>query len=141
MRVYAKAYLCGSQSNPDETKRRLASSNPGALVQATRAGSVRNEFFVEMLAAQTFHAESSGSLLAKKREIDFLLRLAGTTQISRAIKAQGAKAGERFLVVTAHRRELKVQAELSELELPRRPLTRTELARIERAALLNAQKS
>ncbi|MDE1852810.1 MAG: hypothetical protein KGI38_03565 [Thaumarchaeota archaeon] len=121
-------------------KQELASANPGALVLAARAGSVRNEFLVEMLAAQTFQAMSSGSLLANKPEIDLLLRLAGTTQISRAIEDHGTRPGERSLLVVAGRKTVEGPKQLAELELPRRRMTRPELMKVERAALLNAQR-
>lgn len=140
MRVHARAFVCDGKSDPGQMKQALASANPGALVLAARAGSARNEFFVEMLAAQTFQAESAGSLLANKPEIDLLLRLAGTTQISRAIEEHGTHPGERSLLVVADRKAVKGPRLLAELELPRRQMTRTELMKVERAALLNAQR-
>jgi tRNA threonylcarbamoyladenosine modification (KEOPS) complex Cgi121 subunit len=139
--VHARAYLCDDRMSPDDAKRRLAKSNPGSIVQASRAGRVRNELFVEMLAAQTHRAKSTGGMLAEKPEIDFLLRLAGTTQISKAIKEWGAKKGEKALVVVSGESEVRGPPELLEFELPRRPLTAAELARVERAALLNALRA
>ncbi|HYB06625.1 MAG TPA: KEOPS complex subunit Cgi121 [Nitrososphaerales archaeon] len=141
MKVFARAYLCGWDTRPEEMKRRLLLINPGSMVQAARAGTVKNEFLVEMLAAQTLQAEASGSLLAKKPEIDFLLRLAGTTQISRAIREHGAREGSPFILVVAGHSEQKGLAELEGMELPRRTLAASELGRVERAALLNAQRS
>lgn len=105
-----------------------------------RAESVKNEFVVEMLAAQTFQAQASGSLLAKKPEIDLLLRVAGTTQISSAIKKHGARARERFLAVVAGDSAVQSPRAFSPLELPRNSLNRSELARVECAALLNTLK-
>lgn len=121
-------------------KKRLASKNRGVVVQAAKAGSATNEFFVEMIAAQTLRAETSGSLLAKKPEIDFLLRLAGTTQIARAIKELGAEEGGPFLLVAAGPRAVHAPPELAGSELPRLDLSSAELERIERAALLNARR-
>jgi tRNA threonylcarbamoyladenosine modification (KEOPS) complex Cgi121 subunit len=140
LRVYATAYMCGRQLKPEDVKRKLALANPGSLVQAVRASSAKNEFFLEMLAAQTFQAQTTGTLLAKKPEIDFLLRLAGTTQIAKAIRDQGAKGDEPFLAVAARRTELSAVPELSQLQLPRRRLTKAELGRVERAALLSVQR-
>ena len=140
MPAFARAYLFGRGESSEDVKRKLASANPGSLVQVAKAGSADNELMVEMLAAQTLRAESSGEMLAKKPEIDLLLRLAGTTQISRAIAARGAVAGERFLAINAARSEVVVPAEFREAELPRRELTKADLARVERAALLNAQR-
>ncbi len=135
----ARAYLCEGM-DPDETKRGLGLVNPGAVVQTVRAGSVKNEFLVEMVAAQTLQAEASGSLLAKKPEIDLLLRLAGTTQISRAIGQEGAKKGEPFLAIVAGRAPPSRPPGFNGVELPRKALSRTELARVEAAALLGAEK-
>ena len=141
MRIHAKAFLCGGESTPEETKARLAVANPGSIVQAVRAGAAKNGFLVEMLAAQTLRAEKSHALLARKPEIDLLLRLAGTTQISRAIANQGARPGEPFLVLVAGRSEPKGVSELRGSEIPKAPLTKTELARVERAALLDATRA
>lgn len=138
MKIFAKAYVCGGDTNPDEAKKDLASLNPGSIVQTGNAESAQNEFFVEMLAAQTLRAGSVGSLLAKKPEIDFLLRLAGTTQISKAIKQHGSAKGEPFLLVVAGPREIKTSRSFDAMELPRRRLSKKELDRIEGAALLSA---
>ena len=141
MTIFAKAFLCRGEVGPEEMKRRLASVNPGALVQAVSRDSARNENLLEMLAAQTFEAEASGSMLAKKPEIDFLLRVAGSTQISRAIAAKGAKEGEPFLLVAAGKSEVEVLPELQGLELTRRSLSGAELAAVEHGALLSARRA
>ncbi|MDA4120690.1 MAG: KEOPS complex subunit Cgi121 [Thaumarchaeota archaeon] len=138
MEVFAKAYVCEGEVSPDEAKLELESLNPGAIVQTGRAKSAENEFFVEMLAAQTLRAGSVGSLLARKPEMDFLLRLAGTTQISKAIKLCGSTKGEPFLIVVAGPREIKSSKSVKATELPRRKLSKKELDRIEGAALLSA---
>ena len=111
------------------------------MVQAARGGLAANELFVELVAAQTFQAGSSGALLANKPEIDFLLRLAGTTQISKALKDAGAKSGEPFVLVVAGRGALKRPSDLDGVELTRRGLSDEELGKIERAALLNARRA
>lgn len=140
MRVFARVYLCGKGLRPEEMKSRLSTLNAGSIVQAARGDSARNAFFVEMLAAQTLYAENSGSLLARKPEVDLLLRLAGTTQIARAIREQGAKEGEPFLLVVAGRSAVRAPSELSRMELVRRNLSPEELDRVEKAALLNVQR-
>lgn len=94
-----------------------------------------------MLAAQTLGAASSGELLADKPEIDFLLRLAGTTQISKAIKYYGARPGAPFLLVVASRIGVRGASDLVAFELPKRDITVKELARVEKAALLNVKRS
>lgn len=136
----ARAYLFGEGASMDEVKRKLASANPGSLVQVARAGSVGNELLVEMLAAQTLRAESSKSMLAKKPEVDLLLRIAGTTQISRAIREQGARVGQGFAAINAGKTELVAPEGFERWELPRRGLSKAELLRVEKAALLDARR-
>ena len=138
MKVFAKAYVYEGSASPDEAKKEFASLNPGSIVQTGSAESAKNEFFVEMLAAQTLRAGSVGGLLAKKPEMDFLLRLAGTTQISRAIKQYGSTKGVPFLLVVAGPREIRESRSFKAMELPRRKLSKKELDRIEGAALLSA---
>ena len=138
--AFAKAYLFEGGESTYEVKNRLASANPGTMVQAVRAVARVNATLMEMLAAQTFRAEASGAMLAKKPEIDFLLRFAGTTQISRAIREHGVVPGKPFLAVNAGSKELTVPPEYRSAELPRKELSRSDLGRIERAALLDAQK-
>jgi len=137
-RAHARVFSCGEDTRPEDIKARLAAANPGSVVQTVGAGVIRNAVLAEMLAAQTFQAASSDRLLAKRPEVDLLLRLAGTTQISKAIKEGGARVGEPFLLVVAGRSLVRGIPALKGKELPRSKLTETEHARIERAALLDA---
>ena len=139
-RVTARAYICEGM-DPDEAKGALARANPGAVVQTMKAGSVKNEFLAEMIAAQTLQAMESGGLLAKKPEIDLLLRFAGTTQISRAIGLEGSVKGRRFLAIVAGHAAPSLPPGFRGMQLPRKPLSRSELARIEGATLLGADRS
>jgi tRNA threonylcarbamoyladenosine modification (KEOPS) complex Cgi121 subunit len=131
-------------SDPDSARKTAQAKFPGSIVQAVRADATANGFFVEMIAAQTLRANGTQNLLAKKPEVDLLLRLAGTTQISRAIEQMGAKKGKPFLLVilgpSSGLASLSVR-ELGGSELERRELSSDELDRIEQAALLNAQKA
>ncbi|MDE1858818.1 MAG: hypothetical protein KGI26_07120 [Thaumarchaeota archaeon] len=138
--AFARAYRFARGASSEDVKRELASANPGSLVQVVRAGSLDNELLAEMLAAQTLRAEEADYMLAKKAEIDLLLRLAGTTQISEAIAKQGAVKGEGFVAINAGRKELSVPDGFRGAELPRKSFTHLEFSRIERAALLNAQR-
>ncbi len=115
---------------------------PGAIVQAVSARAAANARYVEMIAAQTVAANGTANMLAKKPEIDLLLRLAGTTQISQAIAQVGAKPGEEFLliVVAGHRTKRAGPGPLLGRTLGRRRLTEEELDGVERAALLNAAR-
>jgi len=141
MRIFARALLLPGGASPEESKRRLAEANPGSVVLAAKALLAQNERFVELLAAQTLQAESSGAMLANRREMDLLLRLAGTTQIARAIRDAGAVQGERFVLVVAGRRPVKLPSTLDGEELRRRELTDFELEKVEKAALLNARRT
>ncbi len=139
-RIFARAFLCGAGSDPDEVKSKFQAANKGFLVQTAKMDAAKNELFFEMLAAQTLKARALGSLLAKKPEIDFLLRLAGTTQISQAISHKGAPRRRGFLLVVAGESEVRNARGVSARRLPRRDLARDELRRIEEAALLNAKR-
>jgi tRNA threonylcarbamoyladenosine modification (KEOPS) complex Cgi121 subunit len=140
VRIFARAFLCPRGASPGALKRRLSDANPDSIVQTTKGGLVENEVFVELLAAQTLQAESSKGLLANKPEMDLLLRLAGTTQISRAIRDAGAKSGDQFVLVVAGKKTIKRPSGIDVIELPRLELTASELGRIEKAALLNAER-
>ena len=138
----AAARCFTAPGDPEEAKASLARACPGAVVLAVRRKVVHNESFAEMLAAQTLEAASSGSLLANKPAIDLLLRLAGTTQIAEAISGAGARKGEPFVVVVAAAEAALEGASPGQgwTRLPRRALTRPEMARVEAAALLAVRK-
>jgi tRNA threonylcarbamoyladenosine modification (KEOPS) complex Cgi121 subunit len=126
---------------PNDAKRELSLRNPEALVQTAKAGDIDNESFLEMLAAQTLRAQSSGALLAKKPEVDLLLRIAGTAQISKAISRNGSREGNPFLAIVAGRKKVRAPPGFASYELGRRKLSEKELDRIERAALLDAERA
>ncbi|MBI3859239.1 MAG: hypothetical protein HY296_03225 [Thaumarchaeota archaeon] len=132
-----------SRGDPAEL-RETRGSGGRVLVQTVKADAGRNEFFFEMLAAQTFAAMESGRLLARKPEVDLLLRIAGTNQITEAVERVGAKRGERYIAVFAGPRAgigMFARALGSAgRRLSRNPLNAEELDRIERAALLNLSK-
>jgi tRNA threonylcarbamoyladenosine modification (KEOPS) complex Cgi121 subunit len=131
-------------ADPDTVRKLVEARIPEAIVQAVRADAAANGFFVEMIAAQTLRAKGTQNLLAKKPEVDLLLRLAGTAQISRAIKQIGAKKGRSFLLVIAGPERGLASLSMKELggsELEKHDLSSDELDRIEQAALLNALRS
>ncbi len=144
MDIKARTFKIGPGVDPEELKARVRSEFPGTLVQTLRAGLASNASFVEMIAAQTIRAASTGNLIADRPEIDLLLRFAVTTQISQAIKTAGSRSGERFLLVAAASgkslRTLGKQFPEAK-ELPRRRLTEKELVAVEKAALLNALRA
>ena len=132
------------EADPDSVKKTVQAKIRGSIVQTVRADAATNGFFVEMIAAQTLSANGTQNMLAKKPEIDLLLRLAGTTQISRAIEQIGAKKGKPFLLIIAGPESALAglsAKELGGLELRKRKLSPDELEGIEQAALLNALKT
>ncbi len=136
----ARCYAVGWGEDPKEVREDVRNNHPGLLVQAVSIRSAANESFVELVAAQTAHATVTHNLLTKRPEIDLLLRLAGSTQISLAIKKTGAVKGEPFLLVVAGdgRSVSGFDTPVGWRRLRRRKLDRKELHRIETAALLNA---
>jgi len=142
LRVVSVAFK--GEADLEQVKRTAAAKVPNSMVQAVRAGGITNGALVEMIAAQTIRADGTTNLLARKPEVDLLLRLAGTTQISRAIEQLGARKGEPFLLVIVGRAK-KLDSlswgELGGVELEKRDLTAAELERIEAAALLNVAKA
>lgn len=141
MRTNVRVFAFERGTDPVAARDAFEKANRGALVQTFSGRAAPNGFFVQMIAAQTLRAGLSQSMLAKKPEIDFLLRLAGTSQISEAISRVGTEHGEPFqlVVATAGRDRTRIPA-LRCRALPKRPLTETELARVEKAALLSARR-
>jgi tRNA threonylcarbamoyladenosine modification (KEOPS) complex Cgi121 subunit len=100
---------------------------------------------VEMVAAQTLRAKTSGSLLVKRPELDLLLRLAGTSQIGEALEEIGYKRkGKKVLVAAGPgsglARLAKSLAGDARLKRVRKgPLTEDDLEVVETAALVAAR--
>lgn len=145
MVVVLRCYVMPEGTDPEVLKHDIREIARDALVQTARLGAASNEAFLEMIVEQTANARASGNLLAKKEEIDLLLRLAGTTQIATAIEAAGAKRGSSFLLLVVGDDETVDAVEGSNLlgasRLGRHPLTKEEMDRIEKAALLNASRA
>lgn len=141
----ARCYVFDGNVASEELRRRIRGSYPGLLVQAVDSRTASNERFVEMLGEQTLEACEAGSPLAKKPEVDLLMRLGGTTQIARAIQKVGVKPGREFLLIVlgdeADIRRLESEEASAWKRLQRRRLDRDDLQGIERAALLDAAKA
>ena len=145
MRHAARCYTFGGSAASESVRQSVQGALPGLLVQAVDSAALSNEKVAEILGEQTLEACRLGSALAKKREVDLLMRLGGTTQISRAIREVGAKRGSGFVLVV-----IGEEADILALEskeaagwtrLPRSELSRDDLRRIERGALLNAERA
>lgn len=141
----ARGYRFKELAGAESLKRELQSAFPELLVQVVDSGIASNERLLEMIEAQTTEASSTGSPLAKKPEVDLLLRLAGTTQINEAIEKAGAKSGRPFLLIVAGDETRLAGLESTRAaawdRLPRSELTTEDLARIEKAALLDVERA
>ncbi|MDI1494993.1 MAG: sulfur carrier protein ThiS [Cenarchaeum symbiont of Oopsacas minuta] len=78
---------------------RLRTDFPRLVIQAVASRCVLGPSHIEKIAAISLRAYKKDLLLSKKLEIDMLLRFAGTTQISKAIKRVGAKSGLGFVLL------------------------------------------
>lgn len=124
---------------------RVREENPGVVAQFFKADEAPNPAAVELLAAQTLAASRSGATLTERPELDLLLRLAGTRQIGEAFERAGYRSKRRrlFLVAASEgagslrgmKATLAKDARFS--EIPRRELSRVDLALVERGALLS----
>jgi tRNA threonylcarbamoyladenosine modification (KEOPS) complex Cgi121 subunit len=146
MRLEVRCYRLPADQDAETLKKKLAARSPSLLVQVTSSDSAAtNEALAELLAWQTRWSQSSGSLLAKTPEMDLLLRLTGTSQISAALKRSGARKGEENVLVLAgepsfFRGISRIGLRASQ-RLKRSELTPEELMLVERAALLNSQRA
>ena len=141
----ARCYRFTGKDAPEEMKRRVREAHPRLIVQSEDPAAVSGEGLAQMIGAQTLEACRAGHPLARKPEVDLLLRLGGTTQIAEAIRAVGAKPGGDFVLLVVGE-----ESDLAELEsgeastwerLPRSGLGREDLLRTERAALLDAERA
>jgi hypothetical protein len=64
---------------------------PGAYVQTLDAEAVAGATHVRLALKQTVELLGHGQLLAKKPEVDLLLRISGTAQIAEALRLAGSK--------------------------------------------------
>jgi len=146
MDFQVRCYLVPPERDAEALKKEISRTAPGLLVvQVASSDAVRNQAFVELLAWQTVWASSSGSLLAKTPEMDLLLRLSGTSQISEAIKNTGARKGRRNVLILAGGRgqlgRLSRTLLAGASRVKSTPLSAEESARVERAALLGAARA
>ena len=138
MTTHVRAFVVGAEFDSGEVRERVRKEHPSSLVQTVRIGAASNARLLEVFAAQTMHALTAGSLVSRKPEIDFLLRVAGTTQISKALRKVGSRTKEPFVLVVASKRKISKQVSKIEWkELTRHDLSEKELDRVEVAALLN----
>ncbi len=96
----AVGYVFRTRKEADEARARIVRRVPELICQLARTTACENEDVARLIAAQTLEARANGTMLAKKAEIDLLLRLAGTSQISDAIRKAGCrKQGETLMII------------------------------------------
>lgn len=126
----------------------LRSAFPRLIVQLLSLPDKPNSKRIKMIASQTIRSIQKGTLLAGKPEVDIMLRLAGTTQISKAISNLGyTGSGSRVIVAMGARSDLK-RFEKYAARNPERyrkttgtKLMKADLEAVERAALLSGARS
>ncbi len=141
MRYVVASYLFPAGADSEAAKEKARRALNAGFAQASDTSAARNALLLEMLAAQTLRACETKNLLARKPEVDFLLRLAGTTQIARAIGEVGSKKGKGFILVIASPERFSYEAGPSAKRLAAHALSPTESDRVEVAALLNALRA
>lgn len=133
------------QDQLDSLLAKTRERSPGVVVQIFRTSRSPNPAALQMIAAQTLTAMQSGSTLAEKPELDFLLRLAGTRQIGEAFRRVGYKSdGKRTFLVAASAGNGAALGRLGKglakvkgaRQIPGRKLTQGDLDQVEVAALL-----
>jgi tRNA threonylcarbamoyladenosine modification (KEOPS) complex Cgi121 subunit len=111
-------------------------------VQGFRKGISSNMKLYEMISWQTLYAKENRSLIAEKPEIDFLLRVSGTTQINEAIKKNGFSEGSINIIAVfgeiSEVRRLEGFVKLRKLDS--REMSDEELFLVEKASLLASER-
>ncbi|MDA4136211.1 MAG: KEOPS complex subunit Cgi121 [Thaumarchaeota archaeon] len=142
------AVAAAAELAPGEAERellRLRSAHPRLTIQLVVMNRLPGAGAVMMIAAQTLRAKETGALLAAKPEVDLLLRLAGTSQITEALQKHGYGAqGAKMLVAAGSnkgverlRRELSGSKSYRVLEPER--VDEEDLDMVEVAALLGTK--
>ena len=78
----------------------LRAEFPDLVIQAISSNFVLNKEHVKKILSLSISAKQYNTLLSKKLETDILLRFAGTTQISEAIKNLGITQYQNFLLIS-----------------------------------------
>jgi tRNA threonylcarbamoyladenosine modification (KEOPS) complex Cgi121 subunit len=123
----------------------LRQKHPRLIVQLLAPRAVPSTRAAAMICEQTLRAARTGALVADKPEVDLLLRLAGTSQISVAIERAGYTSGRAIVLVAAGsprgvatlRRELSGDSRFA--ILPDAEMDEKGFAAVEAAALLGAR--
>jgi len=143
--IEVACFLLGARGEWEDMKARLLRSFPDLLFQLVDARSGSNERFFRLITAQTLKASADGSLLARKPEVDLLLRLARSTQISEALARVGYKRGEKRILIAAGKKgkvmRLVASGIVEGMRLRSVELSESEWLRVEEAAILSALRT
>ncbi len=145
VKLNALGFVFPTRREADEARARIAKREPELVCQLTSTKACMNENVARLIAAQTFAARANGTMLAKKAEIDLLLRLAGTTQISDAIRKAGCRErGETLMIIAGSDesvRRLLSMRKLGGRRLRSAALDPNEKMIVENGALLSALRA
>ncbi|MGA1975185.1 MAG: KEOPS complex subunit Cgi121 [Conexivisphaerales archaeon] len=95
--VELRSFLAG-----EDPTRQLAELRKGAapaLVQTLDSSAVAGREHLLLTLKQSVELKGSSQLLADRVEVDFLLRVAGTRQISKAVRVAGSQPGNKSILV------------------------------------------
>ncbi len=95
--VEIRSYKSGD--DPADQLKAFRKAARGAYVQTFDPSAVGGRMHILLALKQTDELKGSGQLLADKAEVDLLLRVAGTRQISLAVRAAGSRPGADSLLV------------------------------------------
>ena len=95
-------------SDPTKILLKLRKLFPELKIQLLNSDSIINKDHLIWAVKQTYEAQNRKILLAKKFEIDLLLRLSITSQINEAIKLIGALSSEQNLIVLSLGNNFKI---------------------------------
>ncbi len=76
------------------------------IIQALSSQFILNVNHAKKILAISLYAKKNKTLLSKKTEIDILMRFAGTTQISHAIKIAGRKPNRDFFIIAMGKKSI-----------------------------------
>ena len=100
-----------------EFLKELRNNYPHLILQALHSQFILGVNHAKKILAISLYAKKTKTLLTKKIEIDILLRFAGTTQISHAIKIAGRKPNKDFFIIALGKKSAlsKLHSELEPL--------------------------
>jgi len=90
--------MYGKTTKPTDLLEFLRSKFPNLTIQIVAEDTLYNIEHLKWTIRQSWFAKDRGAMLAKRVELDLLMRIAGASQISEAIKIAGAKENIPFYI-------------------------------------------